>query len=57
MAFRVYVTDAVKLAAENIARISGGGSMSSRFVDLVYPGQEETRTEEELIAQVRKGWM
>ena len=55
-AYQIYVTDTLRHIAANTARFAGGSYPENRFADLVYPPREETRTEEELIAQVRKGW-
>lgn len=55
--YRVYVTDALRFAVENISRIGGGMTLQSRYIDLVNPPKAETRTAEEIIDHVRRhGW-
>lgn len=51
-----YLTDALWLMNENFAAAWGGRTLEERFSSLVNPKPEDTRTEEEVIAQVRKGW-
>lgn len=51
-AFRAYVTDALKAIAENTSRIAGGTVMKSRYMDLIDPKPEETRTGEEIVQHV-----
>ena len=54
--FRVYLTDAAKIIAENTARIGGGKTLSKRWAELagldgpVRPA--DNRTAEEIIADV-----
>ena len=55
--YRVYVSDTLKIAAENISRIGGGMTLQSRYIELINPPEEETRTAEEIIDHVRRrGW-
>lgn len=55
--YRVYMSDALRITAENISHIGGGMTLQSRYIDLVNPPKEETRTAEEIIDHVRKnGW-
>lgn len=51
-----YLTDALWLVNENFASAWGGRTLEERFSTLVNPKPEDNRTEEEVIAQVRKGW-
>lgn len=49
-AFRAYVTDALKAIAENSARgPHGGGYLKLRYMDIIDPKPEETRTGEEIV--------
>ena len=48
-AYRVYVTDVLKILAENTAKYSGGSYMKLRYYDLIQPKPEENRTPEEII--------
>ena len=59
-AFRVYLTDAAQVIAENTARIGGGRTISKRWADIAglngpsLPAdtRADTRTAEEIIADV-----
>lgn len=58
MAFRIYVTDALKVIAENTAKQSGGYTMNIRYADMikkdkVKPEKEETRTADEIIDHIK----
>lgn len=53
--FEVYVTDALKLMAENTARYGGGGYIKARYHDILHPKPEETRTAAEVIAHIVNG--
>lgn len=55
--FRVYLTDAVRLACENTAKIGGGSSISKRWADIIESHKNgvlahDTRSPEEIIADV-----
>lgn len=49
----MYVTDALKAVAENTAKYSGGGYIKARYIEIIDPPPEETRTGEEIIAQMK----
>lgn len=51
-AYQVYVTDALKVIAENTSRINGGAYMNARFLDIIEP-HIETRTSEEVIETIK----
>lgn len=53
-AYRVYMSDAILTVAETVARAFGGKYMGYRYLDLVEPQPEETRTGEEIIADLGK---
>ena len=60
-AYRRYVTDTLRFISINTAKFSGGSYPEERYHDLIYDlthtQKVETRTEEEIIAKVRKnGW-
>lgn len=48
--YRIYLTDAMKQAVENLNRFAGGGVMSKRWFDLFKP--VDNRTGEEVAADV-----
>lgn len=52
-AYRVYVTDALRVLTENTAKISGGGYIQRRYVELVEPRKEETRSGDEIIEHMK----
>ena len=54
LSFRIYLTDAVRLAAENVAHIGGGSVMKARWADTLDGGRtvEDTRDPEEIIADI-----
>lgn len=51
----MYVTDALRLIAENTAKYAGGSYLKVRYHDVLHPKPEETRTAEEIIAHVVSG--
>ena len=53
-AYRVYVTDCLKLIAENTANISRGQYMESRYYDIIHPAKVDTRTGDEIVEDVIK---
>lgn len=53
-AYRVYMSDAILTVAETVARAFGGKYMGYRYIDFVEPQPEETRTGEEIIADLGK---
>lgn len=53
-AYRVYVTDALKMIGENTARYAGGGYLKVRFADLIDPKPAETRTPEQIIEHMKQ---
>ena len=52
--FRVYLTDAVRLAAENAAHIGGGSVMSRRWAEIVENPRDtdDGRTADEIVADI-----
>lgn len=50
--YRIYVTDALKLIAENTSKYAGGGYLKIRFADIINPKPEETRTAGEIITSI-----
>lgn len=51
-AYRVYITDALKVLTGNTANYAGGSVMSGRYADLWKPA--DTRSAEEVAADVIK---
>lgn len=55
--FRVYLTDAVRIACENTARIGGGSMISNRWAETLKSQNNrvlahDTRSPEEIVADV-----
>jgi hypothetical protein len=55
LAYRIYVTDALRSISENTAKFGGGGYIKARYADLINPKPEDNRTQEEIIAKIREG--
>ena len=53
-AYRVYVTDCLKLIAENTANISRGQYMKLRYYDIIHPAKVDTRTGDEIVEDIIK---
>ena len=51
--YKAYITDALKLIAENNAKRVQGGYIKSRYIDIVDPMPKETRTSEEIISNIK----
>lgn len=52
-AYRIYVTDALRLISENTASSVGGKYITARFSDVIAPPKEEdNRTCEEITAEI-----
>lgn len=49
-AYRVYVTDCLKLISENTGNIS----LKLRYYDIIQPKKEDTRTGDEIVADIIK---
>ena len=53
-AYRVYVTDSLKLIAENTANFAKGRYMKDRYYDAIRPAKEDTRTGDEIVEDIMK---
>lgn len=53
-AYRVYVTDALKIITENTAKYASGSYMKARYCDLENPKPAETRTPKEIIQHMKR---
>lgn len=54
--YRVYVTDALQVIAENTSKFGGGKYLQARYADMALPPvpkKEETRTAEEVIDGIK----
>lgn len=52
-AYRVYVTDCLRIIGENTARHGGGGYMKIRYAEIISDKPQETRTSTEIIDGVK----
>ena len=54
--YRIYVTDCLKTIAENVAKISGGSIMKSRYADIIQPvaKNENKKSAEEIITETAR---
>lgn len=50
---KVYITDGLKTITETLQRVYGGASLNVRWIDLIDPKEEETRTGEEIIQHMK----
>ena len=53
-AYRVYVTDALRLTVENTAKYAGGSYIKSRYIDVIEPKKVDNRTGDEIVADIIK---
>ena len=51
-AYRIYVTDALRIVAENTARYAGGNYIKTRYADIIKPKKQDNRTCEEITADI-----
>ena len=51
-AYRIYVTDALRLVAENTARYASGDYIKARYADMIEPKKQDNRTCEEITAGI-----
>ncbi len=53
-AYRIYVTEALRMTAENTAKFSGGIYPSLSYLDCIRQKEEDTRTGAEIAADIIK---
>ena len=53
-AYRIYVTDALMVIAENTSRFNGGREMTMRYADLISEEKPEERTEADIINGIKE---
>ena len=54
LAYRIYVTDCLRIVGENTAKISGGSYITAKFADIINPNPVDNRTGEEIAADIIK---
>ena len=52
LAYRIYVTDCLRMATENTAKMSQGSYTAARFYDIINPKPVDNRTGEEIAAEI-----
>ena len=54
LAYRIYVTDCLRIISENSAKMCGGSYMKAKFTDIINPKPVDKRTGEEIAADIIK---
>ena len=54
LAYRIYVTDCLRIISENTAKIGNGSYITAKFADIINPKQVDNRTGEEIAADIIK---
>lgn len=49
----IYMTDCLRIIAENIAHIGGGKTISARYADIIMPKKEDKRTAGDIISAIK----
>ena len=52
LAYRIYVSDCLRITTKNTAKFAGGSFMEADFRDVLKPKQKDNRTAEELVADI-----
>lgn len=52
LAYRIYVTDCLRIISENTAKIGGGSYITAKFADIINPKPVDNRTGEEIAAEI-----
>lgn len=54
-AYKGYMAECLRMATENTAKFAGGRYMAVSFEELLYPKPVDTRTGDEIVADIIKG--
>ena len=54
LAYRIYVSDCLRIISENTAKIGGGSHITAKFSDIINPKPVDNRTGEEIAADIIK---
>ena len=54
LAYRIYVTDCLRIISENTAKIGGGSYITSKFADIIKPKPVDDRAGDEIAADIIK---
>ena len=54
LAYRIYVTDCLRIISENTAKTGGGSYITAKFSDIINPKPVDNRTGEEIASDIIK---
>ena len=54
LAYRIYVTDCLRIISENTAKMGGGSYITAKFADIINPKPVDNQTGEEIAADIIK---
>ena len=54
LAYRIYVSDCLRIISENTAKIGGGSYITAKFSDIINPKLVDNRAGEEIAADIIK---
>jgi len=54
-AWRIYIAEGIRTISESSAKFFGGPYITAKWLDIINPQPEETRTAEEVIDHVLRG--
>ena len=54
LAYRIYVTDCLRIISENTAKMCGGSYITAKLADIINPKLVDDRTGEEIAADIIK---
>ena len=52
LAYRIYVTDCLRIISENTAKMCGGSYITAKLADIINPKPSDNRTGEEIAADI-----
>ena len=54
LAYRIYITDCLRIISENTAKMGGGSYITAKLSDIINPKPADNRTGEEIAADIIK---
>ena len=54
LAYRIYVSDCLRIISENTAKIGGGSYITAKLSDIINPNPVDNRSGEEIAADIIK---
>ena len=54
LAYRIYVSDCLRIISENAAKMCGGSYITNKLADIINPKPVDNRTGEEIAADIIK---